>query len=50
MLTYLNFLFNFDFISYNLIAIIYFVVILEFTVYVMKLLGDECGDRKNKLE
>lgn len=50
LLSYLRFLFDYNFINYNLIAIIYFIVIVEFTIYVMKLLGDESEDRKYKLE
>ena len=50
IITYLNFLFDFDFISYNLIAVIYFIVVVEFTIYVMKLLGEDYEVRRDKLE
>ena len=38
VITYFRFLFEFDFINYNLIAIIYFVVIVCFTKYILEML------------
>ena len=41
VITYFRFLFEFDFISYNLIAIIYFVVIISFTKYILDMLASD---------
>jgi len=49
-LTYFKFLFRLEFINYNLLSIIYFIVIVEFTIYVIKLLGDCNESKRNKME
>lgn len=50
LLSYFRFLFDFKFINLSYVAIIYFVFIIMFTCYVMKLLGEVDGNRKNKVE
>lgn len=49
-LSYFRFLFDFKFINLSYVSIIYFMFILLFTVYVMKMLGVEDGNRKNRVE
>lgn len=50
VITYFKFLFSFDFINYNIISLIYFVIIILFTKYILELLGEDNGYRKNCLE
>ena len=50
ILSYFRFLFDFKFINLGYVSIIYFIFIIVYTVYVMKLLGEEDGNRKNKME
>jgi len=49
-LTYFRFLFHLEFIGFNILSIVYFVIIMMFTIYVVKLLGDCYESKKNKLE
>lgn len=49
-LTYFKFLFHLEFIGYNILSILYFVIIIEFTIYVIKLLGENNEFKRNKVE
>jgi len=49
-ITYFRFLFGFDFIDFKLLSVIYLGVIIDFTIYTIKLLGDCYESKRDKLE
>lgn len=50
ILSYFSYLFDLELISYNFVCIVYFILIIDFTIYVFKLLGDNNGRvGKNRL-
>lgn len=49
LFTYFRFLFHLEFIGVNILSIIYFIVIMIFTVYVIKELGENNEDERVKV-